>query len=261
VLPSTGIIHASQALDTIGLLTRRVADATALLLELIYHSTHHPAPAKLSLLRSLTPACTSLDLSSLRIGILSSLPAIHPAKLPVFNQLLSLLTASGAELVHNVHIPGLAVYAALSPAQKSIVLETHMQAAVNNYLYSLRTNPQNITSIEDLVAFTQTCPGEEFSRRNTVVLERAAASNQHRGMYDAMVELDKWFASDGGIPGALDRAGCDVLLCPALYVPLQTFASKAGVPVLSVPMGMFPPNTRIQQDEGSGMVDVAPGMP
>jgi amidase len=152
------------------------------------------------------------------------------------------------------------VYAALSPAQKSIVLETHMQAAINNYLSSLRTNPQNITSIEDLVAFTQTCPGEEFPRRNTAVLERAASSDQHRGMYDAMVESDKWFASEGGIPATLNRYNCDVLLSPALYVPLQTLAAKAGVPVLSVPMGVFPSNTRIQQDGGSGMVDVAPGI-
>jgi amidase len=153
------------------------------------------------------------------------------------------------------------VYAALSQAQKSIVLETHMQAAINNYLSSLRTNPQNITSIEDLVAFTQTCPGEEFPCRNTAVLERAAASNQHRGMYDAMVELDKWFASEGGIPATLNRYNCDVLLSPALNVPLQTLAAKAGVPVLSVPMGVFPPDTEVKVDKGSGMVDVAPGIP
>jgi amidase len=76
-----------------------------------------------------------------------------------------------------------------------------------------------------------------------------------------MLAKDAYFAGDGGIEGALTRHGCHVLLVPTLCVTLQTFAAKAGSPVLSVPMGCYPEGTVVQRDKGNGLVDVAAGVP
>jgi amidase len=47
LLPSEGIIYASQRQDTVGVLARNVADAMNIVLELAYHSTNHSLQTKL----------------------------------------------------------------------------------------------------------------------------------------------------------------------------------------------------------------------
>jgi amidase len=47
LLPSKGIMYASQRQDTVGVLARNVADAMHIVLELAYHSTHHSLQTKL----------------------------------------------------------------------------------------------------------------------------------------------------------------------------------------------------------------------
>ncbi|KAF2625338.1 hypothetical protein BU25DRAFT_492979 [Macroventuria anomochaeta] len=74
-----------------------------------------------------------------------------------------------------------------------------------------------------------------------------------------MLEKDKYFA--GCIESALDRYDCDVLLMPTLSVALQTFAAKAGSPVISVPMGIYPEETQVEADPKIGLITVAPGIP
>ncbi|KAH4799537.1 hypothetical protein HBH61_226710 [Parastagonospora nodorum] len=135
-------------------------------------------------------------------------------------------------------MPGAAEFEALTPAQKSIILDIDMKTSINTYLSSLVTNPQNIHNLYDLIAFTKACPEEEFPARNVEVLERA----------------------ERGIPGALDRRRCNVLLLPTLSVTMQTFAAKAGSPVLSLPIGVYAEDTLVERDDRNGLVDVAPGI-
>jgi amidase len=48
---------------------------------------------------------------------------------------------------------------------------------------------------------------------------------------------------------------------PNLDPVLQTLAAKAGSPVLSIPIGIYPDTTEVVVDKGNGMVDIAPGIP
>jgi amidase len=80
-------------------------------------------------------------------------------------------------------------------------------------------------------------------------------------LFKKMMAMDEYFIGEGGIDAALSRHRCDVILSPTLSVTLQTFAAKAGSPVLSVPMGVYPLGTRVEKDERNGLVNVAPGIP
>jgi amidase len=265
LISSEGLIHTSKTLDTVGLLTRCVDDARLMLREIIQHSTHHTTDSKQKLLQQFNPACSTSELKGLRISIPSSLPlfpSIHPAKLTAFTTALGALENAGATLVHDITIAGYETYTALSPLQKNIILDTHMKLAIESYLSSLTTNLQNIHTLADLIEFTQNCPGEEYPQRNTKVLERAVHTSPSDPAYLDMLALDSTFSNGAGsIASALDAYKCDLLLIPGLDPVLQTFAAKAGSPILSIPIGIYPDTTEVVVDKGNGMVDVAPGIP
>jgi len=199
----------------------------------------------------------------MRIGIPWNLQGLTTLPLPkreAFRNFLAALHHSGATLVHDMHISGAAEFESLSTASRQIMLDTDMKLAINTYLSSLATNPQNIHTLRDLIAFTKACPAEEYPYRNVEVFERAERTRPDDRLYWDMLSRDGYFAGEGGVPGALDGYQCDVLLLPALSVTMQTFAAKAGSPVLSLPMGVYPHDTPVEKD-GNGLVDVAPGIP
>lgn len=263
LLSSDGLIHASQRLDTVGLLTRTVSDAVDILLELISHSNQHDVSLKAKLIKDITPSCPTTSLSSMHIGIPWSLQGFTTLPLPkrkAFRHVLAALQRAGATLVHDVHVSGAAEFEAQTPAHKSIILDTDIEFSINAYLSSLATNPQNIHTLRDLIVFTKSCLEEEFPRRNVEVFERAERTHPDDRLHQDMLSRDEYFAGEGGIPGALDSHQCDVLLLPTLSVTMQTFAAKAGSPVLSLPMGVYPDDAPVEKD-GNGLVDVAPGIP
>jgi amidase len=236
-----------------------------MLREMITHSSHHTTISKQKLLQQFNAACSTPNLKGIRICIPSSLPffsSLHPAKRTAFHAALSALENASATLVHDITIAGYDTYTALSPLQKNIILGTHMKLAIESYLSSLTTNPNKIHTLQDLITFTQNCPGEEYPARNTKVLERAVYRSPSDPAYLDMLALDSYFISGAGsIASALDAYKCNLLLIPALDPVLQTLAAKAGSPVLSIPIGMYPDATEVVVDKGNGMVDVAPGVP
>jgi amidase len=264
LIPSEGLIFASERLDTVGLLTRTVTDAAKILQEIIYFSEEGDHYRRSSLRQGLMQAYSATYLSGLRIGIpsnLADLRNVHPAKQNAFKKALYLLEAAGADIVQGVDVAGAEGFENLETAAKNILLDTDMKLAINKYLSSLATNPQNINSLEKLIAFTKAYPEEEYPQRNVAVLERALATDPKDALYKEMLAKDEWFAGEGGIEGTLDRHKVDVLLIPTLSPTLNAFAAKAGSPCMSLPMGMYPDGTEVQVDAGSGLVNVAPGIP
>lgn len=264
LLPSKGIIYASERQDTVGVLARSVQDAAVVAIGIVLETKHHANATKLRIARRFGKACSKLSLSGVRIGIptgLTELNDLPPCKAARLEQILALLTDAGATVVRNVHITGAKAYEALPTAARQITLHTDMKIAINAYLSSLVTNPQNVNTLEDLIDFTKRCPGEEYPQRNVAVLERAQATDPSAVLYKAMIAKDGYLAGEGGIAGALCRHDCDVLLAPMLVPTLQVFAAKAGAPVLSVPMGVYAKDTVVKKDEKNGLVEVAPGIP
>ena len=66
-------------------------------------------------------------------------------------------------------------------------------------------------------------------------------------------------AEEQGIIGVLDRYGLEALVMPtftSFHLP-----SIAGLPIVTVPLGFYPPNTAIAMNLKGTMVDVAPNVP
>ncbi|KAF2127452.1 amidase signature enzyme [Dothidotthia symphoricarpi CBS 119687] len=264
VLPSEGIIYASQRQDTVGLLTRTVDDAVLMCMELVPQCGNQLTERQLQIIQHTQATGPSLDLTGIRIGIprgLRETQDIPACKQEAFEGVIQKLKVAGAQIVNFWNLKGAKEFEGLSQAERHIVLDTDMKIAINAYLGSLTVNPKDINTLYDLIGFLKICPEEEFSKWNVEALERAQATHPSHELYQRMLKRDIYFAGEGGIRGALDRYNCDVLLIPTLSVTMQTFAARAGSPVMSVPMGVFPEETAIERDPKNGMVTAAPGIP
>ncbi|KAF2833434.1 amidase signature enzyme [Ophiobolus disseminans] len=250
LISSEGLIFASKRLDTVGVSTRNVSDAMHMLLELVYHDSHHTLETKLKILQDIGPVCMNRGLAGVRIGIpwhLRDFATLHGAKLEPFKHMLNALRCVGATNVHEVIVTGAEEFEAMSAPEKSIILDTDMKSGINTYLSSLTTNPHYIRDVQDLIAFTKECPSEAYPFRNVEGFERAEATAPDSELYLRMLGRDEYFAGEGGIDGALNHHRCTILIVPVLSVTLQSFAAKAGSPVMSVPIGSYPTGTVVRR--------------
>ncbi|KAF2449082.1 amidase signature enzyme, partial [Karstenula rhodostoma CBS 690.94] len=264
LIPSEGIIFASERQDTVGLLTRTVTDASKILQEIMRHSNEGNRDSRCGSRQRLKLSCLSTRLNGVRIGVPANIPdlkTVHPAKQQDFKEALCILETAGADIVQGVNVPGAEEFEALPLAAKNILLDTDIKLAINRYLSNLSTNPQNIGTLEDLIVFTKSHPKEAYPERNVAVLERALATSPNDGIYKETLAKNAWFAGDGGIEGTLKRHRLDLLLAPSLSSTLNSFAAKAGAPCMSIPMGKYPAGTEVTHDPGNGLVNVAPGIP
>ncbi|CAI6335666.1 unnamed protein product [Periconia digitata] len=257
LIETDGIIFSSHSQDTVGVLTRTVQDAEELV------SLLGSNESMLGCESQLLGGPGSPYFGRIRIGIpryIAEVAFLSGPKRVAFLNALGVLKRLGAEL-ESVDFEGAEAYDALSTEEGQIVLDTDMKIALNTYLETLQTNPNNIRTLDDIIAFTKAHPEEEYPARNVAVLERANATDPEDQMYKSMLEKDKFFAGKGGIPGALEKYNVDVILVPSLSVMMSTFVAKAGSPALSLPMGMYPANTKVKLDPRNGMVDIGPGIP
>ncbi|KAI0584546.1 Glutamyl-tRNA amidotransferase protein [Pyrenophora tritici-repentis] len=183
-------------------------------------------------------------------------------KIPRFGRLTPILKEAGATIICNIAIPGARVWTSLSLAEQTVLFYADMKASINTYLTSLNTNPQNITDLASLIAFTKDHPAEQYPHRNVEGLENAQAADTNAPLYKTMPEKNDYFINgEGGIHATLTACCADVMILPTLSPTMQTLAAKAGSPVMSVPMGTLPADTAVEKDEGSGLVSVAPEIP
>ncbi|KAF2026282.1 amidase signature enzyme [Setomelanomma holmii] len=139
--------------------------------------------------------------------------------------------------------------------ERQIILDTGMKVAINTYLASLATNPNTINDVQDLIDFTKACAEEKYPARNVVGFERAAATSPDKPLYLKMMAREEHFTTGpGSIAAAFKKHKCSVMLVPALSPTLQPLAAKAGSPVLSIPMGVYPAGTEVTKDAGNGLV-------
>ncbi len=64
-----------------------------------------------------------------------------------------------------------------------------------------------------------------------------------------------------GILGPLEASNLDVLAAPSTPSPPVTFAARAGLPIITVPLRVYPPDTPIEMNERGNLIKRAPGMP
>lgn len=252
IVSSEGIIPASAALDTVGPIAKTVKDV-AHILSIIAEPASSFDYAK-DLGRPLP--------GELRIGVLRKPDdTVNKYKLKAFENALARLRNTGAVIIDPVAIPGLEAYESLSRAEKSVVWDTEFKVDLEAFLCGLAVNPRNIKTLGQLVDAIKSDPSECFPERGIEIMERADRTSVHSPAYIEMRERQEYFASGGGIQGALEASGCHVLLAPAGSLTVQCFAAMAGSPAMSVPMGFYPPETEVVTDGSTGQIFIGPNVP
>lgn len=250
IVNSEGIIPVSAAQDTVGPLAKTVKD--------VAHILSVIAEPAFDYTRDLGRS----RIGQLRIGVLRKPDdTVDQHKLEAFNDALARIRSTGVIIVDPVAIPGLEEYENLSQAERSVVVDTEFKVDLEKFLCSLEVNPRNIRNLGQLIEAIKEDPQERLPEWNTEVMERAERTSIHSATYTRMRERQKYFASEGGIQGALEASGCHVLLAPAGSLTIQDFAAMAGSPAMSVPMGFYPPETEVITDEQTGQIMTAPNIP
>lgn len=181
------------------------------------------------------------------------------AIMSAFEDALQLIAAAGATVHDNANFAAFDLPA--FSRNSSLVLDVDFAAGLKDYLSKLAFNPNEIHNLQDIARFTKGDPREQWPDRDIYVWERerdrnlTATSDESRAAYQANLDM----AERDGIIGALDSEKLDALIMP-------TFASFhlpaiAGLPVVTVPLGVFPPGTEVIFNAKGTMVNIAPGIP
>ena len=260
------VIPISLRQDSVGPIARTVKDAAYLLTAMAgkdkYDEWTSAQPFENP--PDYTRACKRSALAGARIGI----PRnginyfLDPTAAPImsaFESALQTIRAAGATITDPADFPAFDFPAFSRNA--SIVLGTDFVAGLADYLASLASNPNDVHSLDDIAEFTKDDPREEYPDRDTYVWDRELARAITNTSPESLqaYESNRRMAEEDGVLGALDRNKLDALIMP-------TFASFhlpaiAGLPVITVPLGFFPPDTPVVMNAKGTMVSVGPGIP
>ena len=181
-----------------------------------------------------------------------------------FEAALKTLASAGAKVVDNADFPEAEGFKKLNNQVKGIVRSSEFRRDIARYLKTLKTNPHNIQSAEDIIEFTKTFPKEEYPERDIgkFLWTQAEGIDVDSDKYKEMVKQERFYGGEGGILGAMEKHNLDVLVIPSTLGIANDLAARMGFPVLGLPLGFRPESTPIELDEDKPhLVRVAPGIP
>jgi amidase len=130
-----------------------------------------------------------------------------------------------------------------------------------SYLSTLTYNPRGIENLADLDNFTKTFPLEDYPDRNTATWDQALQQgfNNTSPQFWSYYQQNLFFGGEGGVLGALDRNNLDAVILPTSFSP--GVPALVGSPVVTVPLGFYPPNTTVIKNSRGNLVATAPSIP
>lgn len=171
-----------------------------------------------------------------------------------FEEVVSLLMASGATIIDNANYPAYDEVYSIEP--QPIVGPAEYKTDLAEYFDSLSINPYNIHSINDLITCTKSHPKEEFPLRNIAFWEKVKDAPNFNSPEITAAFKHMWsLGAEGGIDGALDAAKADALILPSVIC--SDIPGLAGYPTITVPMGYLPNDTPITKNLRLDLVDEA----
>lgn len=272
IKPSVGltsrslVIPISSHQDTVGPMARTVSDA-AYILSII---AGKDATDNYTLAQpwDTPPDYTkSLNFSSLRgarIGVPRKVITSYQdnTSVPIisaFDAAVKVIEKAGATIVENADYPAWEGY--LRDDNETLVLEADFISDLAAYLAQLETNPNNVTSLADVRKFTQIFPLESYPARDTAVWDDALSLGYNNSDYQfwQAYQASYYYGAEGGVLGALEKYNLDALILPTDYSSGPS--ARAGLPVVTVPLGSYPANTTIVKSRNWGLVQVGPNIP
>ncbi|EXJ81460.1 hypothetical protein A1O3_07752 [Capronia epimyces CBS 606.96] len=261
------VIPISEHQDTVGPIARTVKDAAYVLAAIAGKSAYdnYTNAIPFETIPDYVAACNFSALQGKRIGVprnLIDLTADPPAApiVAVFDAALDILRKAGATIVDNTNFTG---YKALNEGNYSnIVLEADFISDLpKEYLSQLSYNPNKVYSVADLRNFTHAFPLEDWPERDTLVWDGALALgfDNTSPEFWSNYTMNTYLAGPLGVTGALKNYSLDALVLPTEFSP--NFPALIGSPVITVPLGAYPPNTTVLLNEFGTLNATAPNIP
>jgi amidase len=209
-------------------------------------------------------SCQTTDLKGFRIGVpRNTFLKVEPSVLVAFETALQTLGEAGAQIVENSDLESVDEFKKLDKETKSFCMTAEFKSDLSKYFSGLQNNPHNLRTVEDLIEFTKQSPEEEYPERDIDIFLRAQADGTDisSAKYEALREKELNFGGAGGILGTLEKFNLDVLAVPSTIEIPTSLAAKMGFPIISVPLGFYPEDTKIKMNKRGDLVQVAPGIP
>ncbi|GAB7338085.1 hypothetical protein MBLNU457_4450t2 [Dothideomycetes sp. NU457] len=263
------VIPISEHQDTVGPMARTVTDAAHLLQAIAGPDLHDNYTSLIPHNGSVPNYLAALNVSSLngtRIGVARNVLSLSSAYLdaPVssaFEEALTQIQSAGATIV-DANFTAYPSY--LRSNNETLVLNADFLSNLATYLSELSYNPNNITNLSQLDAFTHNFKAEMYPSRDTAVWDGPDGAlvqgwNNTDPRFWPAYEANLYFGGEGGVLGALERNNVSAILLPTQLSP--GVPALVGSPVVTVPMGFYPANTTVVKNRRGNLVATAPNIP
>ncbi|KAL1961824.1 hypothetical protein VTN77DRAFT_1036 [Rasamsonia byssochlamydoides] len=209
-------------------------------------------------------ACELSGLEGKRIGIPRNVIAAwaedyQAPYITAFDAAVSVIEAAGATVVDNTNFTAFDAYN--NSTVPDSVLFADFISDLAKYLSELKTNPQNLHSLEEVRYFTQHFPLEDYPARDTGVWDAALAAgiNNTSPEFWQLYQQNLYFGGEGGVLGALQKYDLDAVILPTDFA--YPVPALVGAPIVTVPLGAYPNGTAVQRSPPWNLVEAAPGIP
>ncbi|CAE6470951.1 unnamed protein product [Rhizoctonia solani] len=256
-----GVIPISSHQDTVGPMTRSVADA-AVILSIIAGRDNkdnytQTAPA------NIPDYVQFLDMNAIkgkRFGVPravftnNSITGNHPSINLEFNKSLEIIRSMGGIVVDPADLPSADE---ILYSNEMTILKTDFKIDVNKYLGGLKYIPTGTDTLGKIIKFNDKYKDLEQPKGYEGQTMAEATSGYNSAYYDAL-RNDYELGRQRGIDSALETHKLDALLLPTNgFTPAP--AAIAGYPIVTVPLGFHPNDTPVRA--GPNTVFPAPGIP
>ena len=263
------VVPISEHQDTVGPMARTVKDAATILQAIAGpdpNDNYTSAIPNGGAVPDYVAACNHSAFQGARIGIPHNVIALlaRNTTQPItaaFDSAITLMRGAGATILDT---PFPAAAAFLTSPLETQLLNAAFVVNLATYLSRLRTNPAAVHTLSDVAAFTRAHPAEGYPQRGTSLWDAAAAQGWNSSDPRFWAAYNRGvgeFGGAGGLLGALERAALDAVVLPTVFA--SRWAALVGAPVVSVPLGFYPPGCDVvpARPERYGLVDVGPGVP
>ncbi|KAK3356730.1 amidase [Lasiosphaeria hispida] len=268
------VIPISEHQDTVGPMARSVKDAAYVLQAIAGPDANDnytaAIPSGIPVLPDYVAACDKGALRGARLGVPGNVIELflefdpsYQTEVDAFLSAVALISGAGATIVQNTNFTNLTEWA--NSTAEGAVLRADFITNLASYLAKLTFNPNNITSLADVQAFTQTVAPklEEFPERNTATWDQAldpqTGFNNSDPRFFPLLQENRFLGGEGGLFGALDRYELDAILLPTSFA--SGFAAIVGAPAVTVPLGFYPAGAPVVRNTRGDLVDTGPNVP
>jgi len=252
------VIPISSHQDTIGPMARTVRDAAIILQAMSgidpydnYTSTIPNDGAVPDYLAALNKSA----LSGARIGIPYNAFSVNSSaiEMAAFYDAVKVMQHEGAVIVESN-------FTVANPNTTTIVLGADFVSDLAAYLAELSYNPNNVTSLADVLEYTKSDPREQYPDRNTARWDAALELGYNNTDIRFWEDLQKnyYWGGEGGLLGAVARNQLDAIIMPTSQAAGR--AAIVGAPIITVPLGFYPVTWNITTN-ARGLVQQGPNIP